>query len=94
MSVNSNNVFLVSGQRSITAEDGGVKLAPQIEQFVVVAPNDVEAYQALAVKEPGISPVGHASLHDYERAIVNIQSALNGEPSSWKVLHAPGMEAA
>jgi hypothetical protein len=89
MSVDSNNVFLVAGQRSLKIDGGAARFAPEIEQFVVVAPTDVQAYQALAVQEPNISPVGHASLHDYEQAVLKIRAALNAESSSWKVLHAP-----
>lgn len=94
MSVNAENVYLVSGHRFKVLDGGIRKMSPEIEQRVVVAKNDVEAYQLLASQEPGLLPVGHASLHDYEQAAINIRAALAGNKTGWQVSFAPGMQAA
>lgn len=91
MSVNSKNVYLISGQLRDRTDDGAIKIAPKIEQIVVVADTNVEAYQLLSSQVPHFSPVGHATLLDFEQAVEKIRAALTGKPSAWKVLNAPSL---
>ena len=83
-------IFLVSGQ-FLRRVDGMQQLSPEIEQCVVVAPDDKAAYDALAVSEPSFRPLGFVSLDQYDRAASQIRATVSGENTEWKLLVAPGM---
>lgn len=85
-----SQVFLVQGQFSQIVE-GIERLAPEIEQFVVVAHDDRAAYGLLESSAPGFRPVGHATLEDYEETAGKLRATLRGDDIGWKLLVAPGM---
>lgn len=89
MSVNAKHVFLVSGQRLVTVEGGSEKLSPDIEQCVVVANDDQEAYKALLSMEPNFRPLGCATLDDYESTAIKLRAVLKGDGNTgWKLIVA------
>jgi hypothetical protein len=90
VAVKKNQVFLVQGQ-FLKIMDGVDRLSPEIEQFVVVADDDRAAYKLVELNEPGFSPVGHATLEDYEKTAGQLRATLRGEDVGWKLLVAPGM---
>ena len=87
MSINAKHVFLVSGQRLVTGEDGGEKLSPDVEQCVVVANDGHEAYKTLESVESKFRPLGFATLDDYESTATKLRAALKGEVNTgWKLI--------
>ena len=85
MSVNSKNIFLVSGQRLLAGSSE--KLSPIIEQCVVVANDGIEAYQAIESEEPSFRPLGFATLDDYESTATKLRAVLKGEGiKGWKLI--------
>ena len=87
MSVNAKHVFLVSGQRLVTGEEGGENLSPDIEQCVVVANDDQDAYKTLESLEPKFRPLGFATLDDYESTAAKLRAVLNGDVNTgWKLV--------
>ena len=88
--MNSNEIFLVSGQ-ALTTVAGKVQLSPIIEQRVVRAKDHLDAYRALAQAEPDFRPAGHSSLEAFESAAAQMRATLNGTNTEWKLLTAPSM---
>jgi hypothetical protein len=94
VSINAKHVFLVSGQRMTKGEDGGEKLAPEVEQCVVIAENGQQAYQKLEGVEPKFRPLGCATLDDYESTAAKLRAALAGDvPVGWKLIAHQGAAA-
>lgn len=90
MMAKTSEVFLISGQ-ILRNVDGVRKLAPEIEQCVVVARSRDAAYGTLAAFEPAFRPIGHATLQDYELAARKMVAAVAGTDAGANVLLAPGM---
>jgi hypothetical protein len=78
MPVNPSHVFLVSGQSMQMTATGRNRLSPEINQCVVLAPNEQEAYECLAVKNPGFRPLGFSTLQDHLAAVQKLELALQG----------------
>lgn len=87
MSVNPKHIFLVSGQRLVTGEEGGEKLSPDVEQCVVMAKDDQDAYKTLESLEPKFLPLGFATLDDYESTAAKLRAVLDGDVNTgWKLV--------
>jgi hypothetical protein len=84
------NVFMVSGT-SILEGEGDRKTNAVISQVVVVAVDDVAAYDLLRDKRPDFVPVGHASLAEYEAAVARLRAVLGGGKSDLPLFVAPDM---
>lgn len=90
MAVRKNEVFLISGQL-LERMDGTQQLAPEVEQRVVVAPNDRVAYRFLSEQEPAFRPIGFATLQQFEESAAKLRATIQGKETGWKLLVAPGM---
>lgn len=91
MAVETNQVFLVQGQRLLQGQGGVQMTSPVIEQIVVVAAN-AQAAHALVVNEmPDLAPLGFTSLAQFEDAVLKLRSAISGGECDWPLLVAPGM---
>lgn len=91
MAVDTNQVFLVQGQRVVQGQGGARVTSPVIEQVVAVAAN-TQAAHALVVEEmPDFVPLGFTSLAQYEEAVLKLRSAISGGECDWPLLVAPGM---
>lgn len=88
MITNAKNVYLVSGQMTVTISGGREEVLPHVEQRVVVAEDARLAYECLATNEARFRPLGHATLHDYEDAAKKIRATLKGELSDWRLFVA------
>lgn len=91
MAIKKNQVFLISGQMKL-ASDESARLAPEVVQRVVLAEDSQAAYGHLVATEPDFTPLGHASLQDYESAVAKLRATLKGEATGWSLLVAPGIK--
>lgn len=87
--VDSKHVFLVSGQLHEAKLGGRIGLKPKVEQRVVVATSDSDAYQKLSESAPDFHPLGFTTLHDLEQACATIHAVLKGTSTTWPVIGKP-----
>lgn len=91
MAVETNQVFLVPGQRKVSVEGGAMRLSPAIEHCVVIAQDMQEAQVVTEQAMPDFVPVGFTSLADFEKAVVQLRDTLAGKDTGWPVIVAPSM---
>lgn len=89
MSVSTDQIFLVPGQKMVAQGHGELKLSNTIEHIVVVAPNQLAALSLISNTKPGFRPMGSTTLKEYEEAVLKIRGVLAGEESSWEMLVHP-----
>ncbi|MES2879187.1 MAG: hypothetical protein V4713_12255 [Pseudomonadota bacterium] len=85
MILNGKEVFLVSGQLRETKVGGRKGVSPRVEQRVVIAKDDLAAYNCLSAQEPDFSPLGHATLDDYEETARKVRAVVEGNSDVWKL---------
>lgn len=88
MGVNTDQVFLVPGQKKV-ADSGKIVLSPKVEHWVVVAPDQVEALRLLDVTEPAFKPLGTTTLKEFEDAVLRIRATLEGKTEGYPMLVHP-----
>lgn len=93
MAVNPGHVFLVAGQSMQVTASGRSRLSPEINQCVVLALNEGEAYQCLAIKNPEFRPLGFSTLQDHLTAVQKLESALKGGNADLPVFVSSSMSA-
>lgn len=93
MAVNPGHVFLVAGQSMQITGTGRNRLSPEISECVVLAPNDKDAYQCLAEKNPEFRPIGFSTMQDHLTAVLKLESALKGESADLPLFLSSSMPA-
>lgn len=91
MAVETNQVFLVQGQRVVQGPAGARVTSPVIEQVVAVAVNAQAAHALVVGDMPDFMPLGFTSLEQFEDAVLKLRSAISGGECDWPLLVAPGM---
>lgn len=91
MAVETNQVFLVQGQRVVKGPGGTQVTSPVIEQVVAVAADGQAAHSLVIENMLDFVPLGFTSLAQYEDAVLKLRSAISGGECDWPLLVAPGM---
>lgn len=84
--LNTKNVFLVSGQVQEPKLGGRTGLRPVVEQRVVIAADDADAYLLIQQSAPAFQPLGLTSLHALEQAATTVRRVLSGESDAWPLI--------